>query len=160
MSKWNLKFAQICVKYYKQLSHLLCLQFIMFDPWRQLSTFIGFITGWSHHPVSNKRYHFIIPAPEQTDRSKRANGVLAGAKICFNCKEPLLAGFLSCPLCSEEALTSKFLDSQSHLLHGVIHCNGYGHLLRINGREKGSNFASGREIMDLWDRMCAMLRAR
>lgn len=110
--------------------------------------------------MSNKRYHFIIPASEQTERSKRANGVLAGAKICCNCKEPLLAGFLSCPLCSEEALTSNFLDSQSHLLHGVIHCNGYGHLLRINGREKGSNFASGREIMDLWDRMCAMLRAR
>ncbi|GLJ46644.1 hypothetical protein SUGI_0982890 [Cryptomeria japonica] len=52
------------------------------------------------------------------------------------------------------------LDMQSHLLHGMIHSNGFGHLLCINGREKGSMNASGREILDLWDRICAMLRAR
>ncbi|XP_061352574.1 PHD finger protein MALE MEIOCYTE DEATH 1-like [Gastrolobium bilobum] len=52
------------------------------------------------------------------------------------------------------------LDSQSHLLHGVIHCNGYGHLLRLNGVEGGSRVLSGREIMDLWDRICINLGAR
>ncbi|KAK7300663.1 hypothetical protein RJT34_11511 [Clitoria ternatea] len=52
------------------------------------------------------------------------------------------------------------LDNQSHLLHGVIHCNGYGHLLCINGVEGGSKVLSGREIMDLWDRICTNLRAR
>ncbi|XP_027333697.1 PHD finger protein MALE MEIOCYTE DEATH 1 [Abrus precatorius] len=52
------------------------------------------------------------------------------------------------------------LDNQSHLLHGVIHCNGYGHLLCINGTEGGSKVLSGREIMDLWDRICTNLRAR
>lgn len=35
------------------------------------------------------------------------------------------------------------LESHSHLLHGVIHINGYGHLLRINGREGGSPDMTG-----------------
>ncbi|XP_024528149.1 PHD finger protein MALE MEIOCYTE DEATH 1 [Selaginella moellendorffii] len=84
--------------------------------------------GWSHHPVSIRRYHFIIPGPEIDDEAA--------------------------------ATQSSILDLQDHLLHGLLHCNGYGHLLRVNGREKGSKLASGREIMDLWDRICAMLRAR
>ncbi|XP_054795208.1 PHD finger protein MALE MEIOCYTE DEATH 1-like [Prosopis cineraria] len=57
-------------------------------------------------------------------------------------------------------LTEGFLDNQSHLLHGIIHCNGYGHLLCVNGIEGGSKFLSGREIMDLWDRICTTLRTR
>ncbi|CAL1405842.1 unnamed protein product [Linum trigynum] len=53
------------------------------------------------------------------------------------------------------------LDLESHLLHGLIHCNGFGHLLCINGIEGGgSKLLSGREIMDLWDRICGSLRAR
>ncbi|XP_011038253.1 PREDICTED: PHD finger protein MALE MEIOCYTE DEATH 1 [Populus euphratica] len=51
-------------------------------------------------------------------------------------------------------------DLQTHLLHGLIHCNGFGHLLCINGREGGSKYLCGREIMDLWDRICASLRTR
>ncbi|KAI9118184.1 hypothetical protein K1719_010516 [Acacia pycnantha] len=57
-------------------------------------------------------------------------------------------------------LTEGFLDDQSHLLHGMIHSNGYGHLLCINGIEGGSKFLSGRELMDLWDRICTILRTR
>ncbi|AES99203.2 PHD finger protein MALE meiocyte DEATH protein [Medicago truncatula] len=57
-------------------------------------------------------------------------------------------------------LNEEALDDQSHLLHGVIHCNGYGHLVCLNGIEGGSKFLSGREIMDLWDRICTNLRAR
>ncbi|MED6155020.1 hypothetical protein PIB30_001702 [Stylosanthes scabra] len=52
------------------------------------------------------------------------------------------------------------IDNQGHLLHGVIHCNGYGHLVCINGIEGGSKVLSGREIMDLWDRICTNLGAR
>ncbi|XVE95615.1 hypothetical protein REPUB_Repub02eG0113600 [Reevesia pubescens] len=52
------------------------------------------------------------------------------------------------------------LNIHSHLLHGLIHCNGVGHLLCINGIEGGSKSLSGREIMDLWDRICEILRAR
>ncbi|CBI33452.3 hypothetical protein VitviT2T_021569 [Vitis vinifera] len=51
-------------------------------------------------------------------------------------------------------------DLQTHLLHGMIHCNGFGHLLCINGIEGGSGYLCGREIMDLWDRICTILRTR
>ncbi|XP_010528997.1 PREDICTED: PHD finger protein MALE MEIOCYTE DEATH 1 [Tarenaya hassleriana] len=49
---------------------------------------------------------------------------------------------------------------QSHLLHGLIHSNGFGHLICINGIEGGSKHLCGREIMDLWDRLCTYLGAR
>ncbi|KAF3773871.1 PHD finger protein [Nymphaea thermarum] len=52
------------------------------------------------------------------------------------------------------------LDNPTHLLHGVVHSNGYGHLLRVNGREGGSKLLSGCEILDFWDRLCNMLRVR
>ncbi|KAM6546181.1 hypothetical protein CsatB_026917 [Cannabis sativa] len=49
---------------------------------------------------------------------------------------------------------------ESHLLYGLIHSNGFGHLLSINGLEGGSKYLFGREIMDLWDRLCTSLQAR
>lgn len=52
------------------------------------------------------------------------------------------------------------LGDSTHLLHGVVHTNGYGHLLRINGREGGSRFLTGRVVMDFWDRLCKVLRVR
>uniref|UniRef100_A0A7N0UKI6 PHD-type domain-containing protein n=3 Tax=Kalanchoe fedtschenkoi TaxID=63787 RepID=A0A7N0UKI6_KALFE len=52
------------------------------------------------------------------------------------------------------------LDDQTHLLHGLIHCNGFGHLICINGKEGGSGVLCGREIMDLWDRICTRLQVR
>lgn len=52
------------------------------------------------------------------------------------------------------------LENTTHLLHGVVHSNGYGHLLRVNGREGGSRVLSGRHIMDFWDRLCKILRVR
>ncbi|XVF64432.1 hypothetical protein PTKIN_Ptkin09bG0169200 [Pterospermum kingtungense] len=57
-------------------------------------------------------------------------------------------------------LEDDVLNLHSHLLHGLIHCNGFGHLLCINGIEGGSKYLCGREIMDLWDRICEILRAR
>ncbi|KAL2632822.1 hypothetical protein R1flu_004301 [Riccia fluitans] len=117
--------------------------------------------GWSHHPVSNKRWHLIIPAPEFEERpipTWSQFGV--GGKVCPQCSDPVPSTLFSCPSCGEEAVPASMLDLQSHLLHGVLHSNGFGHLLRVNGREKGSKLASGRELMDLWDRLCAMLRAR
>ncbi|MCL7024433.1 hypothetical protein MKW94_024072 [Papaver nudicaule] len=82
--------------------------------------------GWSHHLVSKRRYHFIIPADDGWQKSP--------------CKT--------------------IFGHQTHLLHGIIHCNGFGHLLRINGLEGGSKFLTGRDIMDLWDRLCTALGAR
>ncbi|CAI9110381.1 OLC1v1010390C1 [Oldenlandia corymbosa var. corymbosa] len=82
--------------------------------------------GWSHHFVSNRKYHFIIPSYEEWN------------------KPP----------------SSDVLDLDSHLLHGSIHCNGFGHLLCINGIEGESKQLCGREIMDLWDRICSCLHTR
>ncbi|KAL2938027.1 PHD finger protein MALE MEIOCYTE DEATH 1 [Bienertia sinuspersici] len=57
-------------------------------------------------------------------------------------------------------LNSDVLELQTHLLHGLIHCNGFGHLLCINGIDGGSKYLCGRELMDLWDRICRNLRVR
>lgn len=50
--------------------------------------------------------------------------------------------------------------SKHHLLHGVLHLNGFGHLCRVNGREGGSSKYSGKQLMDVWDDLCCVLRAR
>lgn len=49
---------------------------------------------------------------------------------------------------------------QTHLLHGVLHSNGFGHLLRICGREAGSGSLAGKELMALWEHLCLSLRAK
>ncbi|KAL6543491.1 hypothetical protein OROHE_010113 [Orobanche hederae] len=82
--------------------------------------------GWSHHFVSKRKYHLIIPVNDEWD-----NRLDGGA-----------------------------FDLQTHLLHGLIHCNGYGHLICINGIEGDSKYICGSEIMDLWDRICTTLHAR
>ena len=50
--------------------------------------------------------------------------------------------------------------SRGHLLHGVVHLNGFGHLVALHGFEGGSDFIAGHQIMDLWDRICAALNVR
>ncbi|XP_010511544.1 PREDICTED: PHD finger protein MALE MEIOCYTE DEATH 1 [Camelina sativa] len=57
-------------------------------------------------------------------------------------------------------LEDDVFDLQSHLLHGLIHSNGFGHLICINGMEGDSKYLCGREIVDLWDRICNILGAR
>ncbi|VVA94218.1 unnamed protein product [Arabis nemorensis] len=57
-------------------------------------------------------------------------------------------------------LEDDVFDMQTHLLHGLIHTNGCGHLISINGMEGGSKNLCGREIIDLWDRICSNLGAR
>ena len=135
--------------------------------------------------ISNRRYHFIIPAPEIGDRplglatantndeqdqdqSSPSSTItttnitahdLCG-KVCPNCHDPVAQLASTCSLCNVDAVSGSILDLHTHLLHGVLHCNGFGPLLCVNGREKGSVLASGRELVDLWDRICAMLRAR
>ncbi|XP_026659538.2 PHD finger protein At1g33420-like [Phoenix dactylifera] len=59
----------------------------------------------------------------------------------------------------EDWMSLQFEDP-THLLHGVVHANGYGHLLRINGREGGSKILRGCDLMDFWDRLCKFLRVR
>ncbi|XP_042432939.1 PHD finger protein MALE MEIOCYTE DEATH 1-like [Zingiber officinale] len=83
-------------------------------------------SGWSHHLVSKRRYHLIIPSDNDWDKPLRSD-----------------AFFL-----------------HNHLFHALLHCNGFGHLIFLNGREGGSKFISGSRIMDLFDRLCTALRIR
>jgi len=54
----------------------------------------------------------------------------------------------------------KALYNDSHVLHGLLHANGFGHLLRVNGRDGASNVLGGADVMDLWDRLCKTLCVR
>lgn len=57
-------------------------------------------------------------------------------------------------------LVEDFLHPQTHILHGLIHSNGFGHLLYINGIAAGSKYIGDKELMDLWDRICTNLGTR
>ena len=111
--------------------------------------------------ISNRRYHFIIPAPEIGDRPL---GLATGStneeqdhdqsspsstitttnmsahdlcgKVCPNCHDPVGQLAVTCSLCNVAAVSGSILDLHTHLLHGVLHCNGFGHLLCVNGRER------------------------
>ncbi|KDP37798.1 hypothetical protein JCGZ_06700 [Jatropha curcas] len=120
------------------------------------------VVGWSGHPVCRKRYHFIIRATSSHNSDEHQ-------KLCIKCSSLLDISESRCKWCDtvingddvdmEDWLYSQFEDN-THLLHGVVHSNGFGHLLRVNGREGGSNILTGSHIMDFWDRLCAMLAIR
>ncbi|KAH1105629.1 hypothetical protein J1N35_009397 [Gossypium stocksii] len=110
------------------------------------------VVGWSGHPVCKKRYHFII-------KSSCDNGICANPHHISDSRR--------CRCCNrvddvdvEEWGYSQLEDNNTHLLHGVVHSNGYGHLLTVNGREGGSEFLSGFHIMNFWDRLCTVLSVR
>ena len=65
-----------------------------------------------------------------------------------------------CAACGENDSETSILDYQTHLLHGMLHANGCGHLKRINGREAGSRKLSGQQLMGIWEKICNLLRAR
>ncbi|XP_071690357.1 PHD finger protein At1g33420-like isoform X2 [Rutidosis leptorrhynchoides] len=78
-----------------------------------------------------------------------------------------MLSFCRCKSCNHVMTTEevedwmyKQLEDTNHLLHGVVHANGFGHLLRVNGREGGSRVLSGAHIMDFWDRICKVLGVR
>ncbi|KAF5775459.1 putative chromatin regulator PHD family [Helianthus annuus] len=117
------------------------------------------VVGWSGNPVCGKRYHFII----------KADGASIGGynKPCAGCGAFVHLSDSRCKSCNHVLTTEDVeewmynqLDDTSHLLHAVVHMNGYGHILRVNGREGGSHVLSGRHIMDFWDRLCKALGVR
>jgi hypothetical protein len=75
---------------------------------------------------------------------------------------------LRCPSCNHVGLSRDDpedwdyvqLESPRHLLHGIVHENGFGHLVRINGREGGSSVMTGSQLINFWDRLCRYLRVR
>ncbi|CAD7700355.1 unnamed protein product [Ostreobium quekettii] len=98
--------------------------------------------GWQHHPLSDHKYHFILPS-----QAPRPDAPVL--PIDWTGREPGPRPRGPAPL-----------ESKHHILHGVLHPNGYGHLLRINGLEGGSRGRTGREVMAFWDGLCGALRVR
>lgn len=117
------------------------------------------VVGWSSNPVCCKRYHFIIKAD--------GNSIAGYNKWCPSCADTIHMSDSRCKSCNH-VLTAEDvedwmyhqLEDTTHLLHGVVHSNGFGHLLRVNGRESGSSLLSGRHILDFWDRLCKVLGVR
>jgi len=60
----------------------------------------------------------------------------------------------------EGGFNKGILDMQTHLLDGMIHSNGFNHFLCMNGRERGSKYAFDSQIMDLYNLIYAMLKAK
>jgi hypothetical protein len=95
--------------------------------------------GWGRHLICSKRFHFVLPKRESL---VEADGLHYGINNVW------------------EKTSKGTAASRGHLLHGVVHLNGYGHLVSIHGFEGGSDCVSGRQIMDLWDRICSALHVR
>jgi len=98
------------------------------------------MTGWGNHLICNKKYHFVLPSKEVLGRCRNCEGCCDAIARMNNGK-------------------SKLIELQGHMMHGVFHSNGFGHLLCVNGLEMGSNLA-GYQIMDFWNRLCKGLQAR
>ncbi|MCL7033993.1 hypothetical protein MKW94_002387 [Papaver nudicaule] len=118
------------------------------------------VVGWSGHPVCAKRYHFII-------RSGLFGSIDGYNKPCASCGEILELPDSRCKSCNYVMTKDELeewvhlqLATTTHLLHAVVHSNGFGHLLRVNGKEGGSKLLSGCDIMNFWDRLCTTLRVR
>ncbi|XP_027333042.1 PHD finger protein At1g33420-like [Abrus precatorius] len=114
------------------------------------------VVGWSGHPVCRKRYHFII-------RADSSNASEPYQRSCSKCANLIQFSEPRCNWCDSAITVDDIEDwvyDNTHLLHGVVHSNGYGHLLTLNGREGGSKFLSGSDIMGFWDRLCGALSVR
>ncbi|PSS26821.1 PHD finger protein MALE STERILITY like [Actinidia chinensis var. chinensis] len=95
--------------------------------------------GWGHHMICNKKYHFLVPSK-------------GTAVACLNHQG-------NCERVKSTKGKSNLVELKAHIMHGVFHSNGFGHLLSVNGLELGSDLP-GYQIMDFWDRLCTGLRAR
>ncbi|KAK7274834.1 hypothetical protein RIF29_15933 [Crotalaria pallida] len=96
--------------------------------------------GWGNHFICNKKYHFLLP-------SKEALATCTHCEGCCNDVTTIYTG------------KSKLIELQGHMMHGVFHSNGFGHLLCVNGLETGS-YLAGKHIMEFWNRLCFGLKAR
>ncbi|CAI6005029.1 unnamed protein product [Closterium sp. NIES-65] len=129
-------------------------------------------SGWCHHPIAAHKYHFIIPAKNPHSHPRAESQVLATTASSMSpCGTRSTTSTSNHHPSSHHnqhhhtsitaaACRSQSLAAPTHLLHGVIHTNGFGHLVTLNGRAAGSHVLSGRQLMQLWDNICTMLRAR
>ncbi|XP_058763633.1 PHD finger protein At1g33420-like [Vicia villosa] len=117
------------------------------------------VVGWSDHPVCQKRFHFIIRSG--------SDAVEAYQRPCSKCGDLVQLSEASCKSCNLDISVDDLedwvylqIEDNTHLLHGVVHSNGYGHLLTLNGREGGSMLLSGSDLLGFWDRLCAAIAVR
>ncbi|KAJ0987298.1 hypothetical protein J5N97_005654 [Dioscorea zingiberensis] len=99
--------------------------------------------GWGHHMICNKRFHLVLSSKES------ANPMVEGLRL-----EAIFRG------ADPANKVSKSLESQGHLMRGIMHASGFGHLICVKGIEGGSEFLSGNQILFLWDRICNALHVR
>ena len=102
--------------------------------------------GWQNHPVCTRKYHFIIPVRATQDTALAHGNIPALVEIWLrgSSKKPLLLPqYLSDDVGTPFVAPISIFDSTSHVLHGVLHANGFGHLVRINGLEGGSEHVTG-----------------
>ena len=100
--------------------------------------------GWQQQPVGTKKYHFILPcipnsAPHM-EMVSRKDVSQAAADAAY-----------------DQYSSSSAFESSAHLLHGVLHMNGFGHLLRINGLEGGSAHLTGKSPQGFFGQCLLML---
>lgn len=100
--------------------------------------------GWGDHIICNRKYHFLVPSKDTLAAclSYEGNNNNTGTGT------DRVKGKLNL-----------IMELKGHILHGVFHSNGFGHLLCINGLEMGSDLP-GYQVMDFWDRLCTTLQAR
>nr|GMD21808.1 PHD finger protein MALE STERILITY 1 [Ipomoea batatas] len=108
--------------------------------------------GWGDHLICNKKYHFVFPSKDTMAAcfsfcQRQSSSNLYGGGAATNSTSEI------------QRPNVMMIELEGHTMHGVFHCNGFGHLLCINGLESGSNLA-GHHIMDFWDRLCTGLHAR
>lgn len=104
-------------------------------------------SGWQHHALCTGKYHFIIPVRATQEAALSHGNIPALVEIWMqgDCRKPLrLPQHLAEDAGSPYIAPVSIFDSTSHLLHGVLHANGFGHLLRINGLEGGSEHVTGK----------------
>ncbi|BBN67665.1 RING/FYVE/PHD zinc finger superfamily protein [Prunus dulcis] len=120
---------------------VVCLDIVEEDVARSRSVYCDHcrVVGWSGHPVCWKRYHFIIKAD--------GNSIGGYHKPCMCCGDVVHIYESKCKSCNLDASTNDVedwvynqLENTTHLLHGVVHSNGFGHLLRVNGRKVAQGF--------------------
>ncbi|KAI4385851.1 hypothetical protein MLD38_003841 [Melastoma candidum] len=107
--------------------------------------------GWGQHLICNSKYHFLLPSLSKESLSKES---LSKESRLTHLDEPT-PHMPSTTRVERVDLT----ETRKHVMHGVFHSNGFGHLLWINGLGSGSDL-HGHRIMGLWDRLCTGLRAR
>ncbi|KAL3370071.1 hypothetical protein AABB24_007220 [Solanum stoloniferum] len=109
--------------------------------------------GWGNNLMCNKKYHFLLPSKDTIGACVEGGG---GQKYKYKTDSNNNIG--------GEIIKSKLnlIEIEGHMMHGVFHSNGFGHLLCVNGslETPTSSDLPGHSIMDFWDRLCIGLRAR